>query len=224
MPKPGVAAARAGTLPVRYFNAQLADAHPAHRAPIDIFGCLVGKVVPPDQKLLTPRRADKRPSPRVLRGLDKEAAAAYATSWEGVEARRSRDQAVVRLHPELADLSNPRGDLHRHAKDHALESIPALVRAAAAAEALNVQGSEELPEALLQRFGKAADAQAGLPTPRFKGPVVIPPRQNAQANPDGILPPDSARHDQRKSVDRLSCADALLGVLPACLHECRVCH
>lgn len=200
---------------MRYYNAQLADAPPAQRAPVDLFGCLVGKVVPPDEKLAPPPRAGARPSPRVLRGLDKEAAAAHAVAWEGVGVRRSRDAAVVRLRPELADLGNPRGDLHRQAKDYTLERIPSLVRTAAAAEALAVHGSEELPEALSQRYGHSADAQAGFPTPRRRGPVAIPPRQNAQANPDGILPPDSARHEQRQSVDRLDRRGAARGVVRA---------
>ncbi len=231
MPKPGAGpgvrggALGGGALPVRYYNAQLADAPPAQRAPVDLFGCLVGKVVPPDEKLAPPPRAGARPSPRMLRGLDKEAAAAHAVAWEGVGVRRSRDAAVVRLRPELADLNNPRGDLHRQAKDYTLERIPLLVRTATAG-GLAMHGSEELPEAPSQRYGQPADAQAGFQTPRLSGPVPIPPRQNAQANSDGILPPDSARHEQRQSVDRLagaarraaSCARPLRSL---CARACR---
>ena len=195
---------RGQPLPFRYYNAQLADAPPESQAPIDMFGCMVGHVVPPDEKLPAPRLELSRPSPRVARN---RAAQSFSRAWESVEARRGRDQAVVVLWPELADLNNPRGELHKHAKEVTLEHIPSLVHTSITAKALTLHGSMELPEMRAQQFGDSEDGKTVLPTPRFDKPVVIPPRQNAQAVPDGILPPDSARHDQRTTADRYVSAD-----------------
>jgi hypothetical protein len=181
-------------LPTSYFNSKL-EAEKAHTPPVDIFGGMIGRVVPPDEKM---KPGGRRPSPRVARSR----AAAPTRPWEGVEVRQSRTEAHVVLQPELADFANPKGDMHQHAKHMTLERIPSLVRGVAEATALELVGSTEMPEARPQQFGQPVDALAGLPTPRFKSPVTIPPRQNAQANPDGILPPNSSRHDMRTSLDK----------------------
>ena len=183
------------SLPTSYFNSKLGPEN-HHAPPVDIFGCLVGRVVPPDHKM-APARG---PSPRAA--VARNRARQPSKSWEWVEPRRSRTEAHVVLQPEMADLHNPKGDMHKHAKELTLERIPSLVRGVAEASALELVGSAEMPETRPQQFGQSADSQVGLPTPRFKVPIPIPPRQNAQANADGILPPNSARHDMRPSLDK----------------------
>jgi hypothetical protein len=188
-------------VPVLYYNGLLekTEGNLALRAPIDLFGGLVGKVVPPDEKMPTPRPdARMRESPRVARN---RAMASYSKAWEGVGPRRSQDQAIVVMQPEMADLANTKGDMHKHAKDLTLAIMPTLVQEAADAEAKLIFGSVEKPEDCKQQYGETADGQAGLTSPRIK-PIAIPPRQNVQANPDGILPPNSGRHEGRTDLDR----------------------
>lgn len=156
--------------------------------------------MPPDEKMPTPRPDFRlRESPRVARH---RAAPPVVKSWESMSARRSRDEAIVMLHPELADLPNPKGEMHKHAREITLEHMTSLVRNVADVETQALLGSTIMPERRSQQFGESHDGQAGFPTPRFNRPVTIPPRQTTQANTDGILPPDSARHDGRNAMDR----------------------
>ena len=180
------------------FNSTIAD-DPVRRLPIDIFGNLIGRVVPPDEKMPPEREWQ---SPRVARQGRVATGLRSSKAWEGVELRRSRGEAVVVMQPELGDLANPKGDMHKHAKDIALENIPSLVKSVAEVEAKELYNSVEMPDGKRQRFGQSSDGEPAFPTPRFRGPVIIPPRQNVQANPDGILPPNSARHDARSRVDK----------------------
>ena len=131
----------ASTRKQHYFNAQLAasDADPAHRPPVDLFGILIGRVVPPDEKMPSTRA---RPSPRSR--IPMETAIHCSRKSPMVTAgprtgmmRHHPGAAIVVNQPELGDLTNPNGEMHKHAREIALHHIPALVNEARRSETVS---------------------------------------------------------------------------------------
>eukprot|EP00282_Hemiselmis_andersenii_P024022 CAMPEP_0172004200 /NCGR_PEP_ID=MMETSP1041-20130122/4336_1 /TAXON_ID=464988 /ORGANISM="Hemiselmis andersenii, Strain CCMP439" /LENGTH=420 /DNA_ID=CAMNT_0012658011 /DNA_START=8 /DNA_END=1269 /DNA_ORIENTATION=- len=189
----------------KLFNVQSNTIH-GHGLPVsvDMFGAITTPRTLPDErpeKWLPPTSGRKQPRRKSKKEREREQWRS-ATPRSGFSTPRPLSANVVLL-PELRDLSTPR------AVSLSLEAAPGLIRSYVAPSVSGLHGGEgswpeEAPAVCKDRPEKSVrELRNSVPSDEGIRDILRKSTKHVILTPQGMIPPDTARHDDRHRADKI---------------------